>query len=165
MLRKGFSVLSSFTRSASLLSKPQDLKLLSRVSSPYFSTSNKEPESAVAKKTNEKEKNTQTDFHEKAEELNKASQGMVGLGMAKMLIERDQQILKISEERSIPDGALIAGTLLTAPMLLGSISIGYFAYAGMFLPKLPIYFISLMKYSGMHLAFMVKYFMEECILI
>jgi len=75
----------------------------------------------------------------------------------KMIQERKAQLEEISKEKQTPYAALFASLLISSPIVLGSIGLNVFAYNDMFLDNLPTWFIDYMKYSGLHLCFMVSF--------
>lgn len=143
MLRKGFYLLPSLTRQQTALTKAYT-KNLFLTNKTYFSTT-----------TNKK--NTD-DLHK---EIDAKGELLGNLGVIKIVNDKNNAVEEISKQKDFPDGALLAGALVTAPLLLGSISLNIFTLTGTFASSMPTLFMSLLKYSGLHLAFMVIFLIIE----
>ena len=88
-------------------------------------------------------------------EINEEVETLVKVDLEKELEQRNKAVAELAKEKEYPEGALLTGILLTAPMLIGSLSLNAFVYTNMFLDMLPSLYIGLIKFSGLHLAFLV----------
>jgi len=135
MIKKVLNTTPSLTSRLFSLNKPYFNRILTSSNYSHFSTSPKSTHETVGV--------AQT------EEL-----ALQQLAAARA--ERIKELQTISDEKEFPSGAALAGALITAPLLLGSVSLNIFAASNLFVESLPMLFMSLIKYSGLHLTFMVK---------
>lgn len=134
-LKKGFSSkpLSQFDQPIALY--------FSRAS--YFSTKNSKKPKAVEKTSQ------RTTIADNEVELTKEK-------LQNIFQARERELEQLSKETKIPLGALLAVTLLTSPLLIGSGLVNYVAlFDGSLSSYLPFMYNALMKYTGVHLFFMV----------
>jgi hypothetical protein len=95
---------------------------------------------------------------EDLKEINEKGNELKQQEIEKMIQDRKSQLEEISKEKKTPYGALFATLLISSPIVLGSLGLNIFAYNDMFLDNLPFWFVDYMKYSGLHLCFLVKFY-------
>lgn len=75
--------------------------------------------------------------------------------ISRIIEERRQELNKIAAETKIPKAAFLAAMLITAPVVLGPISLFLLSKYGVFSQALPGLAQALLKYSAVQLNFLV----------
>ncbi len=142
MLRKGLYLLPSLTKKPITFNK---LSLYSQ-SLSTFSTAPKENKLVQPGKIS----------NEQRKEVEEHGETLGQLYVAKTLEEKHKHYAQVAKLDQFPPGALIASTAITAPLLIGSLGLNLFFMTNQFTDSLPWLFTCLTKYTGFHLAFMVR---------
>ena len=72
------------------------------------------------------------------------------------LEERRKEIVSVAQEKDIPKNALITATIVSLPVILGGPLLNLFCFQNMYMDSLLNLVTCYIKYSGVHLNFMVK---------
>ena len=142
MLRKGLYLLPSLTKKPTMLRK---LSLYSQ-SLSTFSTFPKENKPVQPGKITT----------EQRKEVEEHGETLGQLYVAKTLEEKHKHYAQVAKLDQFPPGALLASTAITAPLVVGSLGLNLLFMTNQFTDSLPWLFMCLSKYTGFHLAFMVK---------
>ena len=140
MIKKGLNSVPLFASRLLVRNKPYFNRFLTPINFSPFSTNPK----------------TSSELLSDAER-EKVNESLVQGEFERLKAERLKELQTLSDEKEFPSGALLAGALITAPLLVGSLALNAFAFSNLFVDNLPMLFMSLVKYSGLHLTFMVRF--------
>ena len=122
------------------------------------SKTSKQPTYRFASAQEKQQKNIKTDkelAQPMSEELENEYLELTKEQIDRMIKDRKNQLKTINQETKIPYGALFSALAITSPLVLGSIGITYSCIYDTSLQSLPMLFINYIKYTGLHISFMV----------
>jgi len=144
MLRKSLYLLPSLAKKPTMLRKLYLHNSLATQSLSTFSNSSKLPKESHPGKISVEQ---QREVEEHGETLGQ-------MYVARTLEEKYKHLGEVAKLDKFPPGALFSGLAVTAPLLIGSLSLNLFFMTNQFTDSLPYLFMCLTKYTGFHLAFM-----------